>query len=402
MIEWIIEPRDPLIARDGRPAAVNHLETLRFPFPSMLAGAVRTRMASPEGTFLLSGPGELNELKQKVTVRGPLLAELAADDSILQWLPPAPRDAVLSKIDDKHVAVRRLLPRPLKDGEAMDALPKAGLWPVFLAGPAEVGKPPEKLPAFWTWEQFETWLLAPQDQPSVELVSLGIENLPKETRVHLALQPGERVHIDGMLFQTSGLRFLQEKDPKHPLSPRRFALSVQCQGGTVAGRELALHEQTAPLGGERRLASWRRSPQAWPALPEAIREKVAVTGRARLVLLTPALFEDGALPGWNGKAWPLGGPVVATVRAACVGRPEIVSGWDLAAENKPGQPKGRPKPTRRLAGAGSVYFLELSGSEDDRRRWCEKAWLACVSDGEQDRRDGFGMGVVGTWEDNAS
>jgi CRISPR-associated protein Cmr3 len=113
------------------------------------------------------------------------------------------------------------------------------------------------------------------------------------------------------------------------------------------------------------------------------------------------MFEKGALPGWNGGAWPLGGAVQAMVLAACVARPSVVSGWDLAADNGPGNPKGRPKPTRRLAPMGSVYFLELKGNPEDRRQWCEETWLACVSDDVQDRRDGFGLAALGIWEEKA-
>ena len=81
----------------------------------------------------------------------------------------------------------------------------------------------------------------------------------------------------------------------------------------------------------------------------------------------------------------------ATVRSAAVTRPEVVSGWDLAA--------GRPKKTRRLAASGSVYFIALSGSKLDRHRWCEETWLRCVSDDAQDRRDGFGLAVLGAWKE---
>jgi CRISPR-associated protein Cmr3 len=134
-------------------------------------------------------------------------------------------------------------------------------------------------------------------------------------------------------------------------------------------------------------------------MPALVRERIVATRRARLILLTPAIFEKGALPAWNGVAWPTGGPVKANVRAACVPRPAIVSGWDLAASNGEGKPKGRPKPTRRLALAGSVYFVELDGTPEEIGRWCDQSWLACVSDGAQDRRDGFGLAVLGTWEE---
>ena len=42
---WIIEPRDSLIVRDGKPfgANITHAVSLDFPFPSTTAGGVRTR-----------------------------------------------------------------------------------------------------------------------------------------------------------------------------------------------------------------------------------------------------------------------------------------------------------------------------------------------------------------------
>jgi len=391
MSEWIIEPRDPLIARDGRPAAaVNHFATVAFPYPSVLAGVVRTRIASVNGAFTLSGPQELAELRAEVKVRGPLLAELAEDDGIVQWLPPAPRDALLLKDKDGHVSLKRLLPFQLEDDETIGPSPKPGLLPVGMVGEADLGKPPQDVPSFWHWKEFEDWLTKAEDRSELDLAALGIKRLPTETRVHLAVQPGERVGIDGMLFQTSGLRFLHEGIAGSPLSPRRFALSVGVEGCTEAGRALALHEQIAPLGGERRLAHWRPSPKAWPGLPESIKKEIIATRRARLILLTPAVFAQGTLPGWDGDAWPLGGPVTAHVQAAAVPRPEIVSGWNLET--------GQAKPTRRLACAGSVYFLKLEGgSEDDLARWCEETWFRCVSDEAQDCRDGFGMAALGTW-----
>lgn len=397
MNTWLIEPLDPLIARDGKPAAVGHFRTVSFPFPSMVAGAVRTRMGSRNGAFSLPA-GSLAELREKVIVHGPLLAELEANGgAVVQWLAPAPRDALFLR-GEKEVALRRLAPRPLAAGEGMDSLGEEDLLPLGFQGEDIYGKPPKDAPSFWIWTHFEEWLAAPADRPEVDLPSLGIGPLPVETRAHLAIQPGERVGIDGMLFQTSGLRFLHETDRR--LEPRRFALSLRCQEAAVAGRDLALQEEIAPLGGERRLARWSPASESWPRLPEAVRESVAATRRARLFLLTPAIFRHGALPGWSGGDWPIGGLVRATVRAASVPRPEVVSGWDLAADNGGGKPRGRPKPTRRLAPAGSVYFLELQGgTEEDVRRWCDETWLACVSDDGQDRRDGFGLAALGTWED---
>ncbi|HYO15797.1 MAG TPA: type III-B CRISPR module-associated protein Cmr3 [Thermoanaerobaculia bacterium] len=399
MSVWLIEPLDPLIARDGLPAAaVGKFSTVGFPYPSTTAGAARTRMGSEGGAFVVQREA-LGELKN-VEVRGPLLAELAENGDVLQWLAPAPRDAVFLRPEgEDRPNLHRLIPRPLEEGEATDALPEGGLLPLFVLGEAPTGKPPGGIPSFWRWEELEGWLLAPKDRTGVDFGALGIRKLPVETRTHLALQPGERVGIDGMFFQTAGLRFLYptqtgENEERYDLSPRRLALSVWSPGGRVAGRDLALAEQIAPLGGERRLARWSKASRGWPELPEEVRESIARTARARLILLTPAVFATGALPGWNEGLAPWSGARIRiTVRAASVPRPEIVSGWDLE--------KGRPKKTKRLAAAGSVYFLELDGGgQDDLLRWCEETWLACVSDDAQDRRDGFGLAVLGTWEES--
>jgi CRISPR-associated protein Cmr3 len=390
---WLIEPRDPLIARDGRPAVTGPFRTLAFPFPSTIAGAVRTRLASGTGTFNLKTQAELAELL-RIEVGGPLLAELDAEgEDVLDWLAPAPRDAQLvidpdQKIAEPALLRLRLRPRVLAGG-TVDSLSDQGLLPVA-AQAAVAGKPPLHLPAFWRWEEFAAWLLAPPDRSSIDVRALGFPRLPVERRSHLAIQPKERVGIDGMLFETAGLRFLQpqatqtkEEERRLRLAPHRLALALRC------GQPLL--EQLAPLGGERRLARWRRSPRDWPALPAAVRDRIVADRRARLLLLTPACFTGGALPGWNGQPISHSGNLKVTVRAACVSRPEIVSGWDLA--------KGQAKPTRRLAPAGSVYFVEIAGgSREDVERWCDATWLAAVSDGEQDRRDGFGLAALGTWE----
>jgi CRISPR-associated protein Cmr3 len=393
MSVWLVEPLDPLIARDGRPAAVGRFDTMDFPFPSMIAGAVRTRMGSQGGAFVIPS-NALEELKEKIPVQGPLLAELNLEGGeLLRWLAPAPFDAVFLRVDDtldKLANLRRLVPHSLGAEESMDSLPGKGLLPVSFQSNEPYGKPPANLPAFWTWSEFENWLTHPGDRAGVDLSSWGLRSLPVERRAHLALQPNERVGIDGMLFQTAGLRLLQEG--ASPLGPRRFALSLRCKEASVANRRLELERQIAPLGGERRLALWSPATSGWPQMPEAIRKSIVDNRRARLILLTPAIFTSGALPSWNGKPWPLGGAIEATVRAACVPRPKVVSGWDLAT--------GRAKESRRLAAAGSVYFLELTGgNENDLRRWCDETWLTCVSDDPKERRDGFGLAALGTWED---
>ena len=66
---------------------------------------------------------------------------------------------------------------------------------------------------------------------------------------------------------------------------------------------------------------------------------------------------------------------------------KAVSGWSLAA------PRG-PKAIRRMVPAGSVYFFKVvSGDASE----LSKCWLQSVSDGDQERLDGFGLALWGTW-----
>lgn len=407
---FLIEPRDPLIARDGRPAAVGAFASLPFPPPGMLAGAARTRMASIDGAFACPDE-DLAELLQ-IPVHGPLLAELAdGSDQVASWLAPAPRDAVL--FGDADLALlRRLVPRDLPDGTQAGGFRGRGAHQgrtvVGFADPEPEEKSLAHPPAFWRWERFAHWLGAPpdplpdvpeslgalQDGEPVDPSTLGLGAIQREPRAHLALEPGERVGQEGLLFETEGLRFLAPSGAGK-LAARRLALGLRTPGGSIGSRALALRAELAPLGGERRLARWRPATGApWPTLPPEIRKRVIDERRARIVLLTPAEFSVGSLPGWSGGAIPgLSGEaakVTATVRAACVPRPEVVSGWDLRL--------GQAKPSRRLAPAGSVYWVELSG-DGDVGIWCDALWLRPVSDEGKARLNGYGLAAIGVWEE---
>ena len=79
------------------------------------------------------------------------------------------------------------------------------------------------------------------------------------------------------------------------------------------------------------------------------------------------------------------------LEAIAIQRPQVVSGWNLE------HPAG-PKPTRRLAPVGTVLFLSLAGKDDKAiESWVKGIWMQCVSDNEQDRNDGFGLAVLGSW-----
>jgi CRISPR-associated protein Cmr3 len=78
-----------------------------------------------------------------------------------------------------------------------------------------------------------------------------------------------------------------------------------------------------------------------------------------------------------------------------VGRFSAVSGWRYDGRKK----RRGPKPVRRVAPAGSVYFFRVEDgelTEDTIRR----LWLAPLSDEPSDRKDGYGLAQPGVWTDS--
>lgn len=399
MSTWLIEPRDPLIVRDGKPIGGDaRIETLPFPFPSTTAGAARTRMASPQGEFSLSKENAKKLLE--IPVAGPVLAEVdVSTGEANQYYFPAPRDALVFPVKNAqekltHLTVRRLVPQSLLPGARTDSLGEHELLPIAALGGEKTEKLYDKAPAYWNEANMLAWLEKTNgDEVTCVPNELGLAQLPMETRTHVAIQPGERVGMDGQLFQTKGLRFTQnQQEPSERTkwrNVRQLAISIRASDGAIGKDVMELRNELAPIGGERRLARWRKSSRGWPECPQGITNAIRKSKTARIVLVTPAMFKRGALPEWNGKVWPEG-KVIATVKGACVGRPEIVSGWDMV--------KNGPKASRRLAPAGSVYFVQLRGTEKEIEKWVTDAWLSSVSDAPQDRLDGFGLALVGVWE----
>ncbi len=187
-----------------------------------------------------------------------------------------------------------------------------------------------------------------------------------------------------------GLEFTSPgRDNKTRLSgARRLALAVVVDRRETSGIVAGL----ASLGGERRMVSWRsRSDNDLPNCPPDLLAAIVKQKACRVVLLTPACFEQGYRPGWLVE--PRDG-VQPSLQAIAIQRPQIVSGWRLE------HPAG-PKPTRRLAPSGTVLFLSLTGDNQAIEQWVKGIWMQCISDKVEDRNDGFGLAVLGSWSGQA-
>ncbi len=371
-----LEPLMPVIVRSARPMeGKSDADPARFPPPSTVAGCLRTAWARAERRPFG------RELAERA-VAGPLL--LTADRRVLA---PRPADALYFGSGEEACCIRSE-PRAFDPGVGTD-LPD-GLLPVRLTEDVK-GKPGEG-PSWWDWKD----LLAFRRGDDVEhsrLSENGWLQPPGDRRTHVTIEPGTRAARDGQLFQTEGLDF--------DVGPARYDESSQDRkrrSGPGGLRLLArfaepMGKSLVHLGGKRRLAALQPEAESiWPKAPEDWLERIREAGGLSLTLLTPGIFSAGWRPGWVDAGGPSGSPPVAPnlklrLRAAAVSRWQPHSGWDLAGN--------KPRPTRKLAGAGATYWFQVIDGLDAAA--LDALWLAGICDDEQDRRDGFGLALPAPW-----
>ncbi len=371
MTAWLLTPRDSLMVQDGRPCyAGQSLRTLDFPWPSSLAGFVRTTAGRDPKT----GKFELTPQQARaIAIQGPFLVQTHADNKTPPvFFAPAPLDVLWQTAETEAKEVQRFRLAPVDD-----SLLPAGcghdLQGTGLRLLAPVGKTPKGKPisgsAFWSWADLEDWLLKPPTQPDQPVQPFGLSALQRERRTHVSIDPTTQTAEDSKLFSTEMLRFVRRvEDHKGVTTYAQFSLAFGCT-------DKGLKEGIGCLGGERRLSMLAKSPHPLPAFPE---KKFPKDQRLlRVVLLTPAIFAQGFRPK---------DPPDATLVAAAVGRPQVISGWDMETQ--------APKATRRMAPAGSVYWFQLNDNTDP-VAWAKQRWLRSLCDDEQDQRDGFGLCAVG-------
>jgi CRISPR-associated protein Cmr3 len=405
MTTYWIDPKAPLLFRDGRAfGAAERAETLPFPLPSTVVGALRSAYGEAKRLDYATQKDQALKFSQQ----GPLLASRPLAGGQAQAFFPKPADALYFKeSDDLHAA--RLAPMALLPGEGAD-LP-AGLAPVFLR--KEQKSKPTPGPAFWSLDTLADWL-ADDAADSVAMPTTGLDGLlPKDIRSHVAIDAGSFTSADGQLFQTSGLDFGPRKQAKaRGWEDRSFGLLARV---AVDGAESAaeLPDGFRTVGGERRLAWIERcqpGQDPWPAMPDRLRVALRQAQGLRLALATPALFKEGWRPGWLDEQLEGTPPgcsgLKLKLRAVVLERWQAFSGWDLQVpkkHQKDGQHKaGAARAVRRLAPSGAVYWFEILPNPrldaEERLKLLESLWLASLCDQDHDRRDGFGLALPGVWK----
>jgi len=370
--EYLLHATAPLVLGTGRPLDFGlGGETLDFPFPATVAGALRAALQVAGGH--------------------PPDPFVDPDSVSLHWLTlmrqwPTPEPLFARPADAAYLGGRlmRLAPEPVASDTHTD-LP-AGLQGLALPTDAAHAKP-DPAPSWWTAAELSAWLCDPGASQLLGPYPVGDPGPKAVRRTHVVIDPGGRGAVEGGLFRSTGIELG---------GPSGYSLAVSCDAH-------GLHGAARRLGGEGRFVRFEAAPT--PAMrtpPDAVRRALNEAVRVRVLLVTPAVFESGGWhPDWlsprgSGAGQQLHGdwPGEAdhsesaglTLVAAAISRAQSYSGWQPA---QAGQPAG-PGRAWRVVPAGSVYWFDLPAGANALSLWgrslCTGQWL----------RDGWGRCVVGT------
>lgn len=317
-----LDPLDVLFFRDGRPFEAATRAAGGLPLPQTFAGAMRTALLSEAGfdfkAFSVKSSRNPLELMpddvRRLRFRGPWLARHLANQ-VVEPLLPVPVNLIRGEGEQGRWF--RADPRPTRlPGWKDDLLP---LW--------HEGGPKAKRPeGYLTPAGINAYL---NDEAIPDNAFVNADDLYGfDHRTGIEIDPVSLTARDGQLY---GIRFLALKK----------GVCLYAQIVDPAGDAPTKLPEVIPFGGEGKCVAVSKEMNMTAPWTQANAAK-----RALWLLAAPAIFQPGK------NAWK---PGMLDLRAAAVGTPLAVSGWDLA--------RGGPKPTRFAVPAGSVYFTEHSPSE---------------------------------------
>ena len=208
----------------------------------------------------------------------------------------------------------------------------------------------------------------------------------RDPRLGIGLNSDAHTAEEGQIYTTEGYAFSPKSATEKALfSSTGFLVGLQGVAGLMPA------EGVLRLGGDGRSAHYRRVDFSPPQVTLA-----AGHTRFRLLLQTPAIFNQGWLPDGitlqDGQYCLQGDGFSARLACAALGRRDTVSGWDLY--------HWKPKPAQAAAPAGSVYwFDEFTGSTDKLAAWVANGLLTedAATRPSTRRAEGYNRALLGAW-----
>jgi CRISPR-associated protein Cmr3 len=364
-------------------------ESLVPPWPSVAAGAIRSRMLADANINLTDfAAGKVThptlgtpEKPGAFTVLAFHLARRMADGSAEALIQP-PADLVISEGEGgKPNEIKLLKPTPPASG----LLASSPFTALAILAEATRSKP---MSGYWLTQAGWQKYMAGQTPHIDDLIHIS-QLWRIDHRVGVGLNSETRSAADGKLFSVQAVAMTQcghpigikiSKDKNGKVQEESVISDYSVGFIAVVMGAMPPKEGTLRLGGDGRAAALQSIKSHLPA-PDY--EAIARAGRCRLVLSTPGIFSEGwKLPGMTAEGIFQIGEIKARVTCASVARAEIISGWDLATQ--------QPKTAQRAVPAGSVYWLEdLNATAQALRKLAEQGLWQPAGEDAQRQAEGF-------------
>lgn len=367
-----IEPNDVLMFRDGRPFSGGDDHFARGacpPPPSTLYGAIRSYILSLKWSefesFSTSGQNIPDDIMKEIglpnkpgilTLKHFLLAKKGVAG--VEPFYPMPKDISWQKSNGKK-KMFILSPQELTGINIKTDMPQ-GL--IYMWYPTQEAL--EQSSGFLSSSDMEQYLLGKTQQNYIHQKDI----FDLEERTGIRKNKLARSVEKGGLYSVGYFRFQRDTG---------FIANIE-------GVQSMPKQGILRLGGDHRSARYVET--TWNDIPlEPIKKMVETNKRFKIVLISPAIFSNGWLPGGINPQTMEGqiGGVNVKLISACVSRPIGIGGFDMA--------KKMPKVMKKAVPAGSVYLFEAK--EDNITKLFETVWLNSISD--ERPQEGFGISLIG-------
>jgi CRISPR-associated protein Cmr3 len=367
-----IEPNDVLMFRDGKPFAGgdDHFARGSFPPPpSTIYGALRSHILSLKSgefqtfkndTAKISKDiiGEIGSPKELGTLKITYFGVAEGNGAQVRQYFPMPRDIARQKGKDEG-KLYILKPEGSIQNNVITDMP-AGLEHLWIAAEEAI----ESASGFLLEDEMARYLMG--EAPREVVDSKKIYQIEERT--------GIRKNRSTRSVETGGLYSVEYFRMDKGFG---FALDID-------GTKLMPESGIMRFGGDHR--SVRYCKYLWNDIDnKPIKDKISKDKHFKLVLLTPAVFEQGWLPDGidrNTLEGAING-VRIKMTTACVGKPIGIGGFDMVKE--------MPKAMNKAVPAGSVYYYELLDA--DTEKLFSNLWLKSIS--VKKHQEGFGITLIG-------
>jgi CRISPR-associated protein Cmr3 len=390
-MKLFISPNDVLFFRDGRPFDAGSDNTARMifpPSPTTFYGAIRTAIMSQKNVSFnkLKNSGILSEELNEVAIENDNRTLTISDfglarkiSSSIERIFPVPSDIVKEKERENFYTVT---PKTLDN--LVSNFPNESLLPLGFTD--ESDKIFEACNEYFINENGLSAYLLKQPLDKDHFIRKE-KVFTADSRIGIKRNNNTFSSEEGFIYSLEFAHLCKE----YGLSNKEFGFVIEINSQLLNTTDAEL--KALRLGGESRSAFYEEEVENWKEVA-----KPDIKNKFKLILLTPAVFENGWIPDGlcdinvDGKKVLQGEINGAKVKliSAVVDRYIGIGGWDILNR--------KSKPLKRSVQAGTVYFFEsIDGKNFNQDDVYNKLFMKSIIKDKNLQKEGLGLTIIGVW-----